>query len=87
MVSREAYTEVSETANVCTDEQKLDKRHCRADKIAHHIEVLSVQKLCNVDSAGVNRRVFVLPREVFTTTRWLSEEVSRGHSSCANEPQ
>jgi len=26
-----------------------------------------------------------LPREVFTTTRWLSKEVSRSHSTWGNE--
>jgi hypothetical protein len=43
------------------------------------------QKLNDVDSAGVDGRVFILPREVFTTTRWLSEEVSRGHITWRNE--
>ena len=60
--------EVSGTANVWTDEQKLDKRHSRADKIAHHIKVRRIQKLCYVDSAGLNRRVFVLPGESFLVT-------------------
>jgi hypothetical protein len=34
-----------------------------------------------VDSADINQRVFALPREVFVTTSWRSEEVSRSHIS------
>ncbi len=37
-------TEVSRTAKVCTDEQKLDKRHSREDKVAHHTKVRRKQK-------------------------------------------
>lgn len=77
VVYRKVSTKVSETANVCTDEQKLDKRHQGEDEIAQHIKVRSLQDHLDVDSAGVNRRVFVLPREIFTITRWLGEEVSR----------
>ena len=38
------------------------------DKIAHHIKVQRIPKLYYVDSAGLNRREFVLPREVFHAT-------------------
>jgi len=38
------------------------------DKIAHHIKVRRIPKLYYVDSAGLNRRVFVLPRESFSVT-------------------
>ena len=33
-----------------------------------------------VDSAVIDGRNKLLPGEVFTITRWLSKEVSRGHS-------
>ena len=33
-----------------------------------------------VDLAVIDRRNKLLPGEVFTTTGWLSKEVSRGHS-------
>ena len=36
--------------------------------MAHHIEVQRLQKLIYVDSAGVDRRVFALPREVSYAT-------------------
>jgi len=36
--------------------------------MAHHIEVQRLQKLIYVDSAGVDRRVFALPREVLKAT-------------------
>ena len=45
MVYREVCTEVSETANACTDEQELNKRHGRTDEIARHIKVRSVFKV------------------------------------------
>jgi hypothetical protein len=38
-----------------------------------------------VDAAGIGRRLFILPGEVFVV--YLNkEEVSRSHSSCSNEP-
>ena len=38
-----------------------------------------------VDAAAIGRRLFILPGEVFSV--YLNEEeVSRGHSSCGNEP-
>jgi len=38
-----------------------------------------------VDAAVIGRRLFILPGEVFFV--YLNgEEVSRGHSSCGNEP-
>ena len=52
----EVCTEVSDTANVCPDEQKLNKRHVRKDKVAQHTKVQSVQNFLHVDSAGVNTK-------------------------------
>ena len=38
-----------------------------------------------VDAAAIGRGLFILPGEVFLV--YLNEEeVSRGHSSCGNEP-
>ena len=54
VVYREVCTEVSETASVCTDEQKLNRRHRWTDKVAQHTKVQSVQKFNDVDSAGVS---------------------------------
>jgi hypothetical protein len=57
-------SEVSETTKVCTDEQKLDMRHSIVDKVAHHTKVRRIPKRCYVDSAGINRRLFILPGEL-----------------------
>ena len=54
MVYCEVCTEVSGTAEVCTDEQKLDKRHTVMDKVAQFTKVQRLPKLQYVDSAGVN---------------------------------
>lgn len=54
VVYREVCTEVSETTSVCTDEQKLNRRHRWTDKVAQHTKVQSVQKFNDVDSAGVS---------------------------------
>ena len=67
MVSREGCTEVSRTAKVGTDEQKLDKRLYRSGKVAHLTNAQNVAEAMStytVDSAGIDRRIFTLPREV-----------------------
>lgn len=61
-------SEVSETTKVCTDEQKLYKRHSIVDKIAHHIKVRRVPKRYYVDAAVINQRLFILPGEIFPVT-------------------
>ena len=38
-----------------------------------------------VDAAGIGRRLFILPGEVSLFVQ-AKGEVSRGHSSCSNEP-
>ena len=42
--SSNVTSEVSQTAKVCTDEQKLYKRLVKLDKVAHHTKVRSIQK-------------------------------------------
>ncbi len=53
-------------------------------RVSKHIFVKpnEYQKCIYVDHAGLDGRTFTLPREIFTTTSWLGEEVSRGHSTC-----
>ena len=52
------------------------------EKVAHDTEVPSLAIGVEiVDVAGIDTRIFILPREVSTTTGWLSREVSRSHSS------
>ena len=48
-----------------------------------HIIVKSeeYQKRRYVDPAGIDRKLFTLPREVSLATGWQKGEVSRGHSS------
>jgi len=81
VVYREVFTDVSGTTNVCTEEHEPDKRHKCVDKQAHHCEVRRTQKRMHVDPAGIDRKLFTLPREVSLTTSWKKGEVSRGHSS------
>jgi len=52
--------------------------------ISKHIFTKSYdyQKSNYVDSAGLDKRTFTLPREISTTTSWLCREVSRSHSTC-----
>jgi len=38
------------------------------DKVAHHTKVRRIQKLCYVDSAVINQRLFTLPGEIFSIT-------------------
>jgi hypothetical protein len=57
-------SEGSETAKVCTDEQKPDMRPEKEDEQAHHCEVLRIQNLSQVDPAGIDRRNMLLPGEV-----------------------
>jgi hypothetical protein len=65
--------EVSETTKVCTDpstgsgqaKQKLYMRQNIVDKIAHHIKVRSIQKRYYLDTAGINKMLFILRGEVF----------------------
>ncbi len=81
MVWGDPCTEVSETTKVWTDEQERDKRHDCMGKQPHHCKALWIPKYSYVDSAGLDRRTFTLPREVLSTTSWLRQEVSRGHST------
>ena len=85
MVCREVCTEGSETTKVCTDEQKLHKRHLIGDKRPQQRKVQRIQNLLDVDAAGIDGREKRLPGEVFVTTSWLSKEVSRSHSTWGNE--
>jgi len=55
------------------------------ERISKHIIVKSneYQKLRYVDPAGIGRKLFILPREIFRL-RVNQGEVSRGHSSGRN---
>jgi len=60
------------------------------DKVASDTDVQRVSnhptpKPVRVDAAGIDRRVFTLPREVSNREKRVGE-VSRGHSSWSNEP-
>jgi len=63
-VCREAFAEESRTANICTDEQKLHKRHDQVGEVATLTEALQVQLLDHVDVAGIGRRISTLPGEI-----------------------
>ena len=81
MVYREVCTEGSQTAKSGTDEQKRHTRQFKADKRPQQRNVQSLPKLYFVDDAGIGGRKKRLPGEVLTTTSWLGQEVSRGHST------
>lgn len=49
--------------------------------VSVHINTKPEQRHSLVDVPVIGRRLRGLPWEVFTTTGWLGEEVSRGHSS------
>ena len=54
----------SETAKVGTDEQKLDMRHGKMDKVAHHNNVqnrITGKRFYHVDSATIDQRKMHLP--------------------------
>lgn len=85
MVYREVCTEGSETAKVCTDEQKVHRRLINGDKCPQQHEVRRVQNRFLVDVPGIGGRKELLPGEVFAITSWLSKEVSRSHSTWGNE--
>jgi hypothetical protein len=56
-------TEVSGTANTCTDEQELHMRTIWMSK-----PIITTSKIIvdgYVDAAGIGRRLFILPGEVF----------------------
>jgi len=71
----DSSTEVSETAKVGTDEQELNKRLYRSGKVAQLVptpryltntqNITEVMSTYTVDSAGIDRRIFTLPREVW----------------------
>jgi hypothetical protein len=82
LVYREVCSEGSRTAKVCTDEQKLHKRHLVGDERPQQRKVRRIQNLLDVDAAGIGGRKKRLPGEVLKTTSWLYQEVSRGHSTC-----
>ena len=74
MVYRKVYTEGSETIKVGTDEQKLNMRHNKSDKQAHHCNVQiprNQESIYYVDSAVIDGRKILLPGEVSSTTSWL----------------
>jgi len=52
-------------------------------KVATHTNAPRIKELNNVNAAAIGRRKKLLPGEVF---RVIPGEVSRGHSSCSNEP-
>jgi len=81
VVYREVCTEGSQTAKVCTDEQKLHMRHLLGDKRPRQRKVRRIQNLLDVDAAGIDGRKKRLPGEVLATTSWLGQEVSRCHST------
>lgn len=85
LVYREVCSEGSRTAKVCTDEQKLHKRHLVGDERPQQRKVRRIQNLLDVDAAGIGGRKKRLPGEVLKTTSWLYQEVSRGHSTMGNK--
>ena len=86
VVCREASTEGSETTKSGTDEQKQDKRHNYPGKQAQLCNTPRIPKGTYVDPAVIGRRKTLLPGEVSVLAS-KSREVSRGHSSCSNEPK
>ncbi len=62
--SSDAVSEVSGTAKLCTDEQKLHKRHIAVDECAHQHKVRTELQQLYVDAAAIQRRLFILPGEV-----------------------
>ena len=85
VVYREVCTKGSETAKSGTDEQERHKRHLIEDKQPQHCDVRSIPNRLDVDAAGTGGRKKLLPGEVLTITSWLSQEVSRSHSTWGNE--
>ena len=82
-------TEVSEPAQDGTDEQKLHKRLGKPDEVAQQTEVPTCRNTSayRVDAAGIHRRVFTLPREVFgkakAAPKKSAEVIVVGATSCA----
>ena len=70
MVYREVFTEVSGTIPHVRDTEvhELDKRHKCVDEQAQLCEVQRIQKLIYVDSAGIDGKLFALPREITPIT-------------------
>lgn len=62
-------------------------RHNKVDKIAHHIKVRRIQKRCYVDAAGINRRLFILPGEIFHATSLAREKSAEVIVVESNEPR
>ena len=92
MVWSDPCTEVSQTANTCTDPeinsgqaQTGTAYEAVAIGMSKHIITKSGMIVAGyIDAAAIGRRLFILPGEVslFIQTKG---EVSRGHSSCRYE--
>jgi len=81
VVESDFSTKGSETVKVGTDEQKVHKRLYKVGEQTHRCDAQRRQEIYTVDVSGIDGRKTLLPGEVFTTTSWLGEEVSRGHST------
>ncbi|MBW8050755.1 MAG: hypothetical protein FVQ77_10565 [Cytophagales bacterium] len=87
MVSREGYTEGSETAKPGTDEQEVHKRHTVMGKQAHLCNARPLPKMavCRCTRHRVKDNALTWGGLGIDSVS-MRQEVSRGHSSCSNEP-
>jgi hypothetical protein len=85
VVDCKVSTEGSETAKAGTDEQEVHMRLHEPDEQAHHCEVQRIPIVHEVDVTGISRRNMLLPGEIQISAAMRWKEVSRGHSSRANE--
>jgi hypothetical protein len=66
----DSSTEVSQPAEVCTDEQEWNMRH--GHPVSSHViaKPQEHQKGSHADSSGLDRRTFILPWEISSSTSW-----------------